>query len=97
MSKTRKKKPTYPPEYRQRIIDLYLSGRSISSLAADFEPCAATISSWVRKHEQQQSGDALSSDEREELQRLRKQVKRLEMERELLEKATAWFAQKTKL
>lgn len=42
-------KPTYPAKYRERLVDLVRSGRSPESLSQEFEPCAATIRSWVKK------------------------------------------------
>ena len=42
-------RPAYPPEYRDQIVALALSGRSIESLAQEFEPCAGTIHAWVRE------------------------------------------------
>jgi transposase len=91
MAKTR---PPYPDEFRARIIELHRSGRSIESLAREFEPSANTISSWI-KQAQLDAGerdDGLTSDERAELRRLRRENKRLKLEREILEKAAAWFA-----
>ena len=87
----------YPLEYKEQILELHRNGRSVASLARDFEPSAATIYQWIKDAEE---GDApteetLSESEREELKRLRKQVAQLETEREILEKAAAWFAQKT--
>ncbi len=84
----------YPPEYREQILSLHRSGRSVASLARDFEPSAATIHNWIKKAEVDQTPE-LNDDERAELKRLRLEVKRLKTEREILEKAAAWFAQKT--
>ena len=84
----------YPPEYRERILSLHRSGRSVASLARDFEPTAATIHNWIRKAKEDQKPE-LNDDERAELQRLRREIERLKTEREILEKAAAWFAQKT--
>lgn len=84
----------YPHEYREQILSLHRSGRSVASLARDFEPSAATIHNWIKNAEVDQTPE-LSDDERAELKRLRLEVKRLKTEREILEKAAAWFAQKT--
>lgn len=94
MPKTR---PPYSAEYRERILELYRSGRSIASLARDFEPCAWTIRNWVKEDEADQAepNESLNEDERDELKRLRRENEQLKLEREILEKATAWFAQKT--
>jgi transposase len=86
---------SYPPEYREKILSLHRSGRSVASLARDFEPTAATIHGWIKQAREGEEQSRLSEDERTELTRLRGEVRRLKMEREILEKAAAWFAQKT--
>ena len=90
-------RPPYPDSYREQTLSLYRSGRSISSLARDFEPSAQTIRNWIKQADIDQGvrDDGLTSDEREELVRLRRQVEQLKLEREILEKAAVWFAQKT--
>lgn len=97
MSSTR---PPYPPEYREQIINLHRSGRTIASLARDFEPSVCTIRAWIRKANNvgpEKEEPVPAEDERAELLRLRKEVAVLKQEREILEKAAAWFAQKTVL
>jgi transposase len=42
--------PAYAPEYRRRIIELALAGRSPEDLAKEFEPSAPTIRTWVNQH-----------------------------------------------
>lgn len=90
-------RPPYPDEYREQILSLYRGGRSIRSLARDFEPSAQTIRNWVKQGDidQGERDDELTTDEKEELRRLRRQVKQLKMEREILERAAVWFAKKT--
>ena len=91
-------RPPYPTEYREQILSLHRAGRSVASLARDFEPSATTIYNWVaQEREQRSEGDLaeLHDDERLELEELRKRVAQLETEREILEKAAVWFAQKT--
>ena len=87
----------YPPEFRQRIIELVRSGRTPAELAREFEPTAQTIANWVKQADLDAGtrSDGLTTDEREELRQLRKQVKRLKMEKEILGKAAAWFARKS--
>jgi transposase len=89
-------RPPYPPEFRQQIIDLVRSGRSPESLEKEFEPSAQTIRNWVRQADLDtgRRKDGLTSEEREELARLRRENRRLLEEREILEKAAAWFAQR---
>jgi transposase len=87
----------YPDEFRSKILDLYDSGRSIRELAEEFEPCEATIRNWVKQHEIDtgEREDGLTSEEKEELKKLRAENRQLKEEREILKKATAWFAQET--
>jgi transposase len=66
-------------------------------LAEDFEPSATTIRNWVKQAEidDGQRQDGLTSEEKEELARLRRENKQLRLEREILAKAAAWFARET--
>lgn len=87
----------YPPEYRRRIVELVRAGRSPESLAQEFEPSAQAIRSWVHQADRDEGRreDGLTTAEREELRRLRRENKVLRVEREILSKATAWFARET--
>ncbi len=93
-----KKRPPYPPEFRQRIIELVRAGRSPEELAKEFEPSAQAIRNWVAQADRDEGrrSDGLSSAERVELSRLRRENKQLKLEREILSKAAAWFARETK-
>jgi transposase len=84
----------YPAEFRQKIVDLVRSGRSVTELAAQFEPSEQTIRNWLAQADANEGKrkDLLSSAEREELVRLRRENRQLKTEREILAKATAWFA-----
>lgn len=87
----------YPPEFRQQILELVRAGRSPDELAREFEPTAQTIRNWIKQaeldHGPRQEG--LTREEKAELARLRKENKQLRLEREILSKAAAWFAQET--
>ena len=87
----------YPPEFRQQILELVRAGRSPDELAQEFEPTAQTIRNWIKQAELDhgQRQDGLTSEEKEELARLRKENKQLRLEREILSKAAAWFARET--
>jgi transposase len=84
----------YPADFRDQIIALARAGRSVESLAREFEPCAATIAGWIRQAgiDSGARDDGPTSLEREELARLRKENRQLRMERDILSKAAAWFA-----
>ena len=92
-----KSRPPYAPEFRQQMINLVSMGRTPESLSREFEPSAQTIHNWVRQADRDDGRrtDGTTSPEREELQRLRRDNKRLRQEREILAKATAWFARET--
>ena len=89
--------PSYPAEYRRKIVELARSGRTIESLAREYEPCANTISKWVKQADLDEGvrEDGLTTDEREEFRRLKRENRRLREEREILKKAAAWFARET--
>lgn len=89
--------PPYPLEYRERIIDLVRAGRSPESLAREFEPSAPCIRNWVRQADRDagRRTDGLTTAERTELARLRRENATLREEREILKKAAAWFARET--
>ena len=84
----------YPPEFRQKLIELVASGRSPEELAKEFEPSEQTIRNWLAQADADSGKrkDLLTSAEREELVKLRRENKQLKLEREILSKATAWFA-----
>ena len=92
-----KSRPPYPPAFRQQIIELAQAGRTPDELAKEFEPSAQTIRNWVYQAERDDGhhSDGLTSEEQEELRRLRRENKQLRQEREILAKATAWFARET--
>ena len=90
-------KPAYAPELRQRILDLTRAGRTPASLAREFEPTETTIRNWVAQAARDAGvrTDGLTTDERKELNELRREVRTLREERDILKKAAAWFAQET--
>lgn len=90
-------RPPYPPEFRQQILEMIKAGRTPNELAREFEPTGETIRQWVKQAERDAGErlDGLTSDEKAELARLRKETKQLRLEREILKKAAAWFAQET--
>lgn len=89
--------PAYPAEFRERLVELVRSGRSPEELSKEFEPSAQSIRSWVAQADRDagRRSDGLTTEEREELRRLRRENKKLKVEKEILKKAAAWFAQET--
>jgi transposase len=87
----------YPPEFREQMVALVRAGRTPESLSREFEPTAQTIHNWVKQADLDEGlrSDGLTTAEREELRRLRRENKQLRIEREILKKAAAWFARET--
>jgi len=92
-----KSRPPYTPEFRRRMVALVRSGRSPESLAEEYEPSAESIRNWVRQAQRDEGKrhDGLTSTEKEELGRLRRENRALREERAILAKAAAWFARET--
>lgn len=90
-------RPPYPDEFREQMLALVRTGRTPTELAKEFEPSAQTIRNWVKQADLDEGNrsDGLTSDEKTELRKLRKENRRLKEEREILAKATAWFARET--
>jgi transposase len=84
----------YRPEFHRQLVELHRAGRRISELSREFGVSEWAISRWVKQADRDagQGDGGLTTAEREELVRLRRENKRLKMEREILAKATAWFA-----
>ncbi len=92
-----KTKPPYPAEFRQQIIELARAGRTPAELSREFGPTAQSIANWIAQDARDRGKplpgkEGLSSAEREELVRLRRQLRQVQQERDILAKATAWFA-----
>jgi len=79
------------------MVALVRSGRSPESLAEEYEPSAVSIRKWVQQAERDEGKrlDGLTSSEKEELGRLRRENRTLREERAILAKAAAWFARET--
>ena len=87
----------YPAEFRQRIIELVRKGRTAEELGRQFEPSAQAIRNWMKQAalDAGERTDGLTTEERDELRRLRREVRQLREERAILSKAAAWFARET--
>ena len=87
----------YPPEYKEQMVELVRAGRSPGSLSREFEPSEQTIRNWVKQADLDEGlrSDGLTTEARKQLVRLKREVKRLRMERDILKKAAAWFAKES--
>ncbi len=94
-----KSRSPYPAEFRQQIVELWRVGKTPAELSREFGCSAQTITNWVGqaaidRGKPLPGKEGVTTAEREELSRLRRQVRQLQMERDILAKATAWFAGK---
>ena len=91
-------RPPYPEEFKREAIELVrISSKSQRQIAEDLGISDVTLRNWVKQAERDEGkrADGLSTDEREELARLRRENQTLRMEREILKKAAAFFARET--
>lgn len=96
MSKKRTYK-RYPQEFKEEAVALVRDqGYSVPEAAKSLGINANMLYKWKEAIEAQLEGKILAEDEREELKRLRTENKRLRMEKEILKKASAFFAQEMK-
>lgn len=86
-------KGRYPPELRNQVLEFVRAGRSPRSLARELAPSEQTIRNWVKQAELDERGRSagLATGVQRELVRLRRDNRRLRMERDILKKAAAWF------
>jgi transposase len=86
--------PHYPPEFKREAVQLYRSsGKSIPKVAEGLGVATESLRRWVKQHEiDEGKREGLTTDEREELLRLRRENKTLKQEREFLKKAAVFFA-----
>jgi len=89
--------PPYPPEFRAEAVRLATSpGHTIMGVARDLGVSSETLRAWVRQDDIEVGrSEGLTSEERSELTALRRRVRTLETEREILKKAAAFFAKET--
>jgi transposase len=96
----RRKRRSFTREFKQEVVELCMRGdRSIGEVARDLDLTESAVRNWVKQHEVDEgrgTEGALSSEEKEELQRLRRENRALREEREILKKATAFFAKEKK-
>jgi transposase len=89
--------PPYPAAFRDQMVELARMGRTPADLSREFGCSAQVIANWVAQDSRDRGEplagkEGLTTSEREELTRLRRENARLRVERDVLAKATAWFA-----
>lgn len=97
MDKKRGKNQHYSNQFREQMVELVKLGRKIPELAREFNCHETTIRTWVRQSNEETGKQAmpLTANEREELNELRRKLRQVQQERDILAKATAWFANKS--
>ena len=97
---SKRKRRSFTKEYRAEVVRLIRkSGKTVGAVSRELGLTETAVRRWVEQAEIDTGGGpagALTTAEREELAQLRKRVKTLEMEREILKKATAFFAKESK-
>lgn len=90
-------RPPYPEQFRREAVELVrTSGRSIKEIAGDLGVTEQSLRNWVKQQEVDVgTRPGISSDEREELRRLRRENRVLREEREILKKAAAFFVKES--
>ena len=96
---SKRKRRSFTPEYKAEVVKLAAtSGKSAGQIARELDLTETAVRAWVRQAEVDAGkgpAGALTTSEREELAMLRRENKTLKMEREILKKATAFFAKET--
>ncbi len=89
----KKKRRKYTREFKEEAVKLITEqGYGVREAARNLGINAGMLGRWKREFKQKDQGTCLGSDERDELMKLRRENKRLKMEREILKKAAAFFA-----
>jgi transposase len=91
------KKRAYPLEFRAKIIELIRSGKSVSAIAKEYDIARLTITNWLKQDDVDagRRSETVATAESAEMVKLRKKVRELEIERDILKKAAAWLARET--
>ncbi len=94
---TRRHRRKFTDEFKAETVKrIRESGRTVGSVAQELDLTETAVRNWLKRAEASGSADMLSPDERAELRRLRKENRELRMEKEILRKATAFFAKESR-
>lgn len=94
---TKRHRRKFTDEFKAETVKvIQTSGRTVGSVARELSIGETAVRRWVKQAEASGSADTLTVDERSELQRLRKQNQELRMEKEILRKATTFFAKESR-
>ncbi len=89
---------SFTPEFKADIVERCLVGdRSVNQVAEDFDLTVSAVRGWVKQHEiDAGTREGLTTEDKEELSRLRRENRRLREDVEILKRATAFFAKETR-
>jgi transposase len=91
------KRRLYSEQFKKEAVILVTEhGYTIAQAVQVVDTSEKNLQRWVKQQAQERNGECLDADERAELQRLRREIKTLRMEKEILKKASAFFAQEMK-
>ena len=98
MGRTKRPRRSFSKQFKAEVVDLVRqSGNTPASVARDLDLTETAVRAWVRQAEVDDGGrEGLTSAERDELARLRKENRVLREERDILKRATAFFARETR-
>ena len=88
----------FPPEYKAEVVELIgTTGKTVGQVARELDLTETAVREWVKRADldADRRTDGLTTAEREELRRLRREVRDLREEREILRKAAVFFARET--
>jgi transposase len=93
----RKHPRAYPADFRHKIVELARAGRGADDLASEFKLAQQTVRNWIKQADLDtgRRRGGITSTEQDENAKLRKRIRQLEIERDILSKAAAWFARET--
>ena len=93
-----RKQHRYPDQFKREAVELVrVSDRPVGQIAKELGVSDQSLRNWIAQVDASRGKSELTSDEREELKALRKEIKTLRMEREILKKAATFFAQESDL
>ena len=97
MTTDKRKRRKYTEDFKREAVALVTEqGYSVAEAARSLDVGENQIRRWRQKFEQESAEGELDATEREELERLRKEIRQLRMEKEILKKASAYFAKEMK-
>jgi transposase len=88
----------FPPEYKAEVVELIrATGKTVGQVARELDLTETAVGEWVKRADLDagRRTDGLTTVEREELRRLRREVRDLREEREILRRAAVFFARET--